>query len=246
LCSALPAALILLQLDQTISITIATAGILVAYLLPRLFVHKKKEIGAVHFPAVPYNNKQNLIQLAVTVDKTEQLATKMVNTSNTVRNTPLIIAEDYLLSMKNLRQTLLPAYRKTIKHFTQQIQTAALSCRSHYFHDDAIICKSENSAFTNLEQAREEYNKMKLTYKATRKTLFTSPELMKTYRELKAKKRLVLVLNRHISDARKAALSKTTQLRAIARNPALDLKQLKVLKARLSNVNNLLQKETTL
>jgi hypothetical protein len=59
--------------------------------------------GVVKLPANPCNNTHNLVNLAVVVDKTAQLAAKVTATRQAV-SVPLAVVEDYLSVRASLKQ----------------------------------------------------------------------------------------------------------------------------------------------
>ena len=58
---------------------------------------------AVKFPSNPCNNTHNLVNLAIVVDKTAQLAAKVAATRQAV-STPPAVVEDYLSVRASLKQ----------------------------------------------------------------------------------------------------------------------------------------------
>jgi NADH-quinone oxidoreductase subunit N len=189
----------------------------------------------VQLPVDQYPTTEQLADLSAVVDKTAQLSVKVAST-RAHAGSSLVVTEDYLTVLSNLKQTWIPAYRKAIKNLTYRVQASVFISRSHSFHDENFITKSEDTAFNNLARAGTEYTALKTLYQTLRKTLLNSPSLMKTYQDLKQKRHLEMLLKQHIVMIRSSSDLKTTRLRAQGRNPKLTLSQLTVLRDKLFRV----------
>jgi NADH-quinone oxidoreductase subunit N len=189
----------------------------------------------VQVPANLYRNNQQLVDLVAVVDKTAQLSVKVASTRVSASSS-LSVAEDYLTVMSSLKQTWIPSYRKAIKNLTQRVQASAFISRSNSFHEESFIAKSEHTAFNNLARAGTEYTALKTLYQTLRKTLLNSPALMKTYHDLKQKRRLEALLKRHLATIRATVDLKTAPLRAQGRKPTATMSQLKALRVKIARV----------
>jgi hypothetical protein len=158
--------LILFPLSTPLSFTFAGVWAPIVFLLMGSLLVKTLGTGAIKLPLTAYNNQRNLIELSSVVDRTAHLAVEASASVKAIRTAPLVVIEDYISALGLLKQKLIPAYRLAIKDLTSRAQVSSLTCRNHYFHDEALIGAAESAAFNNLGRAVDEYTKMKATYKS--------------------------------------------------------------------------------